>query len=164
MDSVRFATITAVVAALGLAGCGNVGVGPKPKPVFKVSGKITLNGAPVANAMVSFSPKAENQPAATGRTGIDGKYTLTTYDANDGAAAGDYIVLVTKTIVSTTAAPPAHDPNNPNPGASMHSAGGAQAGQGETALPEKYSRVDQSDLTATVKAATNDEINFDLKP
>jgi hypothetical protein len=164
MGSARFGTFAAVVTGLVLAGCGNAGVGPKPKPVFKISGKITLNGAPVANAMVSFSPKAENQPAATGRTGTDGKYTLTTYDPGDGAAAGDYVVLVTKSTVSSTAGPPAHDPSHPVSGEAMHAARGAQAAEAETALPEKYSRADQSDLKATVKAGTNDELNFDLKP
>ena len=152
-----------------LAGCGpGADLNSARQKVFKVNGKITMNGAPVANAMVSFSPKAQ-QPAATGRTAADGAYVLTTYDPGDGAAAGDYVVLVTKELAAAGAATPdaGHDPTGKkfvdrNAG---HAEQSAEGGTASTAgLPEKYGRTGTSDLTATVKADGSNAFSFDLKP
>ena len=155
------------VFSLLLTGCSGSGVGAEARqPTYQVTGKVTLNGAPVPNAMVSFSPKGK-QPVATGRSGADGTYTVTTYDAGDGAVAGDYVVLVTKSAAAPTASAGGHDPNNIPDGEAMHAAqsgaGGASNGAGSL-LPEKYSRPDQSDLFAKVEAKSENVINFELKP
>jgi hypothetical protein len=156
-----------LVIGLSVAGCtgGAVGSGDR-QPVFKVKGKITMAGGAVPNAFVSFSPKGK-QPVATGRTGTDGTYTLTTYDGGDGAAAGDYVVLVTK----VSASPPTttlggHDPKNIPSGASMHAAQNAAAAAGDagSTLPEKYGRREQSDPNTTVKSSNDNVLDFDLKP
>lgn len=168
MLSKRVLHVVAVVCALVSAGCGSAasGAGDKQK-VYKVRGKITMSGAPVASAMVSFSPKGK-QPVATGRTGIDGTYALTTYDANDGAAEGDYVVLVTKAAASKAASATigGHDPDKPFDASAMHNAQGPAESGGDTGslLPEKYSRPDQSDLPAKVEPKSENELNFDLKP
>jgi hypothetical protein len=78
-----------VVVALGLAGtgCGN------PNPV-KIEGLVTLDGTPVANATVMFSPADGGGTPASGMTGSDGVFHLTTYSTGDGALPGQYKVVV----------------------------------------------------------------------
>jgi hypothetical protein len=72
-----------------LTGCG----GPKP---VKVEGIVTLDGQPVENAAVVFQPGEGDRRAATGTTGGDGVFHLTTFSPDDGALPGDYKVLVTR--------------------------------------------------------------------
>jgi len=71
-----------------LTGCGG---GPKPLPV---SGVVTLDGQPVADAGVMFCP-AENGPMASGTTDAKGKFQLKTTNAL-GAMAGQYRVAISK--------------------------------------------------------------------
>ena len=172
MDLLRSSCTAAILVGLFLAGCSGKAVGEKGRvPVYKVSGKITMAGSPVANANVIFSPRA-GQPVALGRTDSAGQYTLTTYDAGDGAAEGDFVVLVNKSAAQTAVAPSiSHDPQKPNANAfdadAAHAARGAGAASAEadSALPARYTRVDESDLRATVKAnGPNDKVDFDLKP
>jgi hypothetical protein len=66
-----------------------------------VSGVITCKGVPVANAMVNFTPlqqedRAQGQPGrvALGMTDKEGRFTLTTYENNDGAIVGRHTVTV----------------------------------------------------------------------
>jgi len=95
--------ISALVAStlLAVAGCGG---GPK---LYPVTGTITMNGEPLADAAVQFLPNSTDGSAlpAEGMTGPDGKYTLLT-GAESGAAAGTYQVAVTKAgDVSSSAFP-----------------------------------------------------------
>lgn len=78
-----------------LAGCGGAEL---PRlPVHPVEGQVQLKGAPLANALVVLHPKKQDPKfpfAARGQTGPDGKFQVTTYDANDGAPVGEYLVTV----------------------------------------------------------------------
>lgn len=165
MDSLKLYISAALVMGLTLTGCsdGASGAATREK-VYKVTGKVTLSGAPVPNAIVTFSPAAK-QPAANGRTDNEGKFTLTTYDPSDGAAAGDYTVLVTKEGGSAgNAMPTGHDPVGAKPvdSAAMHS---AQRAAGPTGLlPTKYSSATSSDLKVTVKSDGTNDFPLDLKP
>lgn len=160
MSALRLSSSAAALAAFVLAGCSGA-EGGNQVDVYEVTGKVTLNGAPVANALVTFSPKA-NQPVATGRTDESGQYTLTTYAAGDGAAAGEYVALVYKDEVDTSAdsGPAAHDPNNPTP---RSHAGPSRRTATKSLVPQKYTSADQSDLKVTVKEGENN-IPLDLKP
>lgn len=87
-----------VALAIGLAGCG----GGTPSLV-KVTGMVTLDGAPVPGAAVMFVPTPDTAKAlggfsatASGETGPDGSFTLKTMD-KDGVAAGVYLVGVVLT-------------------------------------------------------------------
>jgi hypothetical protein len=160
----------AILLAAGFWGCG--GGGGDQVPVYPVSGTITIAGNPVANAVVTFSPEAK-QPVAMGRTDTSGKYTLTTYDANDGAAVGEYKVMVTKAAPSTSGSATAlHDPNNPRAATEFsqqaHAAArkaGAGDGASDALLPEKYSRKGETDLRATVtEDGAKNAFDFDLQP
>lgn len=68
-------------------------------PTHPASGRITVNGVPAEGAVVRLYP-ATPQPGAkyplmpSGRADGEGVYRLTTYEGEDGAPAGDYVVTV----------------------------------------------------------------------
>ena len=152
---------------LVLTGCSN------PDSRYSmVEGTIIYNGAPVEGATVNFQTVSPDGESASGRTDVNGKFTLTSVSAVDGgrgALPGDYQVIVTKREV----APPdpdqaAHDRgeidydelqsrmSRRNP----YGSGGASPPK--HLLPEKYATTATSGLSATVKAGKNDPFNFEL--
>jgi hypothetical protein len=81
-------------AILVLAYCGCSG----RKPVYPVAGRVVdAGGKPVPGATVIFCPIENlfdnaNKPA--GWADDEGNFSLTTYDQEDGAPAGEYVVTV----------------------------------------------------------------------
>ncbi len=71
-----------------------IGCGDSSPPVYKVTGTVTFNDAPLPTGTVLFVPKAGG-PTAQGEIGPDGKYTLTTFRSGDGAVPGMHSVMVT---------------------------------------------------------------------
>jgi hypothetical protein len=157
------AGLLAVCVAMGCSGAeGDAG----RVDVYETTGKITLDGKPLADAVVTFSPKGE-QPVAIGRTDSSGNYSLRTYEPDDGAAAGDFTVLVSKpasggsssmTLEEAHAAATSGESTSP---ARSHAQAAKNAPKSE--VPEKYGVVEQSDLTATVTADGENTFSFDLK-
>jgi hypothetical protein len=91
---VRTLTITGLLAVL--AGCADGG----PR-YADVSGRVTLNGEPLAGVSVDFQPVAAGKdadpgPGSTGKTDRDGRYTLRSQlDAGrSGAVVGKHQVRV----------------------------------------------------------------------
>jgi hypothetical protein len=80
------------VALVTVIGCGE----GNPFGTVKVDGVVTLDGQAVDGATVVFQPATGAGKAATGMTDKDGKFTLTTHAAGDGAMPGSYKVSVTK--------------------------------------------------------------------
>jgi hypothetical protein len=78
---------------LVLAGCGGGG-----GPELPVSGVVTLDGNPVADATVRFYPDEGTDPTSSGyaQTGTDGKFVVTGGNDKKGLVAGKYKVTVTK--------------------------------------------------------------------
>jgi hypothetical protein len=127
---------TFIVAGL-LSGCGGQAAGPKIAPV---SGKVELDGQPLADALVEFNP--ESGRPAFGRTDADGRYSLVYSQSADGAAVGTYKVKITTGQEGNYAAGEMISPAVPEK------------------LPEKYH--EKSELTAEVKPGKN-VIDFSLK-
>jgi hypothetical protein len=73
-----------------IAGCGSNG----PETV-KVRGIVSLDGKPVEDATVGFTPKDGGRPAM-GTTDASGQFTLTTFTPGDGAVVGTHTVTVSK--------------------------------------------------------------------
>lgn len=92
--------LAALVACLVcLTGCGGSG-----HNTVSVSGTLTWSdGTPITGATIMFMPKDEKVGRqATGLSGSDGKFQLTTFNQNDGAVPADYHVVVTKPTKAAT--------------------------------------------------------------
>jgi hypothetical protein len=82
-----------LIAGFGLfclfgAGCG--------KSLHRVEGTVTLDGAPVDGAMVTFNPTFEGGQSASGRTDSSGKFKLINPTSDKGIMKGQYKVTITK--------------------------------------------------------------------
>ena len=92
----RYLPLVVCLASLVSMGCGN-----RSYDVAPVSGRITLDGKPLANAQVIFQPiagagkNAEPGPGSYGKTDADGRYTLETVEpAEPGAVVGRHRVTI----------------------------------------------------------------------
>ena len=67
-----------------------------------VSGKVTIGGQPAADVLVTFTPSDSSMEAASGRTGADGTYTLTSgIQGKPGAMTGSYTVTLVQQAASS---------------------------------------------------------------
>ena len=127
-------TILAALALVLSAGCGDV-----PDNLGRVSGKVTLDGQPLANATVVFSPKtAASQSIAV--TDANGEYSLLYAAKIRGAEPGEHRVAVSTFTEG--------DPDGDPPVAKV-----------AERVPYKYNL--RSELSATVSRGKN-TVNLDL--
>lgn len=131
MTKLRYA-LPALALLLAVSGCGG-----DPYGLSQVTGVVTMDGAPLPSAAVSFRP-ASGRPAQ-GITDQDGRYELIYIRDIRGAEQGAYTVSIT----TYREASPDPVAGKPKP---------------ET-IPARYNK--QSTLTAEVESGAN-EINFDL--
>jgi hypothetical protein len=90
--------LTAATAILMSA----VGCGPDRIATYPVSGKVVFeDGQPVSFGVVEFRVNG-SIPVARGQIGADGQFTLGTFAAADGAAAGQHQVLVVQHAIIET--------------------------------------------------------------
>ncbi len=82
------------VLALTFTGCGRSN--PNRVAVHPVQGAIQFRGQPMEGAFVSLHPKSATDGVPTPRATVakDGSFTVTTYDGDDGAPEGEYVVTV----------------------------------------------------------------------
>lgn len=133
-----------VAWAVTLPGCGpDTSHLPATVPA---SGVVTLDGAPVADAAVTFIADTGNHHA-TGNTNSAGKFALRAFPEKDGAVVGSYKVEINKTVVSSQDA-----------GTDGEASVTVQHG-----LPAKYATAATSGLTSTVPEGGSSSLNFDLK-
>jgi hypothetical protein len=158
--------VLAAVLLLSGTGCGS----GKPK-IYKVTGKVTLDGQPLAGAFLQFMPAdpATGLEMATGTSGGDGVYNLTTYNTNDGAMEGDYKVLVTRKVKSADT-PAGNGAMDPKAMQNMFEKRTKESFQGknkppaknETEIHKDYSNFDSTPLKARVTSGAN-AFDFPLK-
>src|SRR5690606_587041 len=102
----RRTALTAIGALLvSLAGCDGGEFSTAP-----VSGKVVMNGQPVTEGNITFSPIAEGNSElsgkpASGDIGSDGTFTLSTYGENDGAVVGKHRVIFSPPLEPPPATP-----------------------------------------------------------
>jgi hypothetical protein len=110
------------------------------KATQPVRGKAFFEGAPIPGAQVTFHLIAADKkvPTRTGDAFVepDGSFVPSSYTANDGLPAGDYVVTV-------VLRQPFFD---------------AQGKPGPNLLPDRYSKTDTSDLRAKIKDGANDVV------
>lgn len=124
--------LLALGAICVVSGCGSSNLGT-------VSGTVTLDGQPLADALVSFYP--EDGRPSTGTTDSSGNYTLSFTPTEDGALIGNHIVRITVAQVE----------GEQEPGAPKT----------KETIPEKYNA--KSELKFEVKSGSNTDANFDLQ-
>ena len=136
-----------VIALAGTTcGCAPEPAGPE---TFPASGIVTLEGAPVADAELTFYPVSKDNGTGGGhaRTGEDGAYEVSIYvdggrATKPGLPAGKYSVVISK--LETAAGPPSlyKPPRN--------------------VLPAKYGAANSSKLKATVESKDENRNDFRL--
>lgn len=158
MRSKLFQSLLLLLLAVA-AGCS--GSSDRPK-LARASGIVTLDGEPVEGAIVNFLPVAGGR-LATGTTDATGRYTLTTFDKDDGAAVGEHYVGVVKMggegmqQVAQAEVPAGEEGLLPD-----LSAPGVKQPEIEYLVPEKYGNPKESQLKATVPAGGADDLNISL--
>ncbi len=135
-------SLVMTLGILSLTACGCGGSGGNPNLV-KVSGKVSINGTAISQGMISFtSAKGDGYSSPIGN---GGQYSLGNTETEIGALPGEYKVMVVA-----------------NDGIAKMGENG-KVELPKSLVPEKYSNLKSTDLTASVKAGQSNEINFDLK-
>ena len=86
----RFRSPLLLTVAFLIMGCGG---GDDREPVYPVHGQVLYQGRPAEGALVAFHPIDGPDAGALkphGRVEADGSFRLGTYEADDGAPAGEY--------------------------------------------------------------------------
>lgn len=158
----RKSLYSTMFCALVSAGCGSAETLPKDAvKTVPVSGLVTLDGKPVTDATVTFQAPAVGAdgkpvPSAVGKTDSSGRYQLTTYRPNDGAAPATYLVSILKVETPKIETPTGGEYVPPEAKKDVKPV------KPTFLVPEKYSVPGTSGLSGTVKDGKND-IPFELK-
>jgi len=132
-----------------LAGCGSSG--PPPPKLVPVRGTVSLDGQPLANAIVTFIPEGKTPGAGgSGKTDAQGEYQLTYSRGGPGAPAGEYRVTISKRLMPGGKEVPDDDKTPP------------MLSQAKEMLAPKYSDRTRATLTATVPE-NGGPVDFALK-
>lgn len=123
-----------VIALLSFSAlsCGN---GKDRKSVYPARGQVFFQGKPATGALVLFheiNGPASQEVRPHGQVDQNGDFVLTTYETNDGAPAGDYVVTI--------------DWRQLIPG---------RGGTGPSLLPPEYGVSGRSPFRATIRAESN---------
>src|SRR5262249_39814113 len=126
-----------------------IGCSQEPYRVAPVSGRVTLNNKPLANAHVHFAPMGARDrdpgPTSQGKTDENGYFTLRVdYPTQPGAVVGRCRVYITRPDTDLSGKPQAD-------------AGGKKA---KELLPARYNQ--ETTLTFEVPPGGTDQANFDL--
>jgi hypothetical protein len=147
----------AIFACLGclilLSGCGGK---TKLPGLVPASGKLTLDGTPLANAVISFQPKGEGR-SATATTNAAGEFQATTLNPNDGIFPGDYVITVSKSeIVGKTYSDAEIEDI-------IQKTGEGPRIETKQVVPDKYLSAETSGLSASIPSGGNNSISLELK-
>ena len=120
-----------------------IGCTARRPPCVSVRGVVTYHGRPLEGAGIRFVPKGSR--SAAGVTDVQGRFTLLSFVAGDGAVLGEHVVCVSKWIP---------DSNDKQTDVAMK--------RHISVLPERYGTPEQSPLRAIVTAKGPNEFVFDL--
>lgn len=154
-----------------LAGCGGgeADLGYR-LPVHPTSGKLTWKGGPVKGALVRFHPVDPQsvrppageplaEPSLTTETDADGRFIMSSYLADDGVPAGDYVVTVAPSALE--AIKPTDDTVAP-----AETAEDVAPARARKSVAPSFSKIYRdaatSPLKANVKEGADNKFRFDL--
>jgi hypothetical protein len=137
-----------VPLALLLGGCGS------PCKLAPVSGKVTMDGKPLPDVIVTFAPMGTKKnmspgPTAAALTDADGWYALELDNGEPGAVVGRCRVYINTPLAERSNG--GEEPDSPGPFRRM----------ARERIPAKYSR--HTELIFDVPAGGTDQANFDLR-
>lgn len=144
-------------------GCTGGSKGP-PIPVYKgdtvpVSGTVTMDGEPLADALVTFVFDGQAPPNFTGsggRTDSMGKFVVRS-GGKEGTPPGRYKVVISR-LATPDGSPFREDPEQ---GLDLEQA--RLSGMVKESVPPKYSDPEKTVLSVEITANQKDPVNFDLK-
>ena len=120
----------------------------------KVTGSVTLDGKPLADAQVYFSPKEDlKQQGGVGLTGPDGKFeVMPDPRTKEMLKPGKYVALISKKVLRDGTLPQGEELGQAEAAGKLHSA-----------VPEKYGDPQQSPFTVDIQPGGNALPPFELK-
>lgn len=143
-----------------LAGCGGADTEGRV-PVYPVSGTLTMFGKPVDGATVAFAPQ-EGQPTAVGKTDKDGNFQLTTYDYQDGAAAGRFNAVISLIVAKND--PKLGDGDDHEAQEEANSTHDAEGEGGDVEMvPELYTNATDTPFQFEVKTTGENEFTLAIE-
>lgn len=131
-------------------GCGSSEKGPELVPY---SGIVSLDGQPLSDAVITFHPQESGQNGAFGQTNESGEFTLTS-GKRPGIIPGSYKVTISRIV--------AKDGATVNPEEGMDIEQLMMSGQASESIPEKYSNLQQTQLTAEITESPDTPPSFEL--
>ena len=137
----RIARPASFALALLCASCGPKG----RQPVYPVQGEVRVDGRAPAHALIGFHAVGDAGPDAVHPVGVvddQGRFTLTTYKAGDGAPPGEYRVTVAWFLATGR-------PGDDGPPLNY--------------LPERFGRAETTPLHAVVEKGLNKLPVFNLQ-
>jgi hypothetical protein len=146
--------IATILLVCGVVGCGG-DTDKRDKVVVK--GSITVDGKAMGGVTLAFYSPGEKVAVGTVTTQDDGSYEVM-FKAHAGE--GNYKVTATKTQAKPGAK--SFEKGEGIDDFQMNMAAGSGGGPVHL-LPEKYSNVDKTDLTAVLQKGQNDGKNFAIK-
>jgi len=146
---IRFVTLLIVTLVCGCSGSNSDEWSENRPETYPVQGTVTLDGEPLTGATVIFRSE-DSEVAASGISDDEGQFQLKTFTENDGAVAGNHLVIVTK-----------YDPKTLPENVDLDEVDTMP--EPELLTPKKYSQFETSGLTVTVEASQENQINLELK-
>jgi len=148
-----FAYGAMLFSTIGLLGCSGQNQRPKVVPV---AGSVKLNGVVVPDAAVTFMAVGSSPRNPLGTTDAAGNFKLTSYDTDDGAVPGDYIVIIVPGLAADGKKPEERTPQD------MINLGPGGTFEDQASIPAKYGDKKTSGLKRSVVDGDINEFNFDL--
>ncbi|MBR2003646.1 MAG: carboxypeptidase regulatory-like domain-containing protein [Thermoguttaceae bacterium] len=153
--------IAFAACAMLVSGCGG------NNGLYKATGVVTVDGAPIEGATVVFVPATSGGASGSAITDAKGAYSIISGSVGEGIAPGQYKVTISKREEVVDEDQAAFDAGEidydelQKRKAKKGLSGGAPVG--ESLVPEQYSSAATTDLTATVTESSKDNVfNFDL--
>ena len=134
------------------------------KGLVPAQGVVTLNGEPVADAMIMFTPVKIGTQATTAATTTDAKgaFKMSTVDPGDGVFPGEYRVTVVKDEFQGGLTLEQARINSQNPDEARKN-GPIEEATVIHHLPAKYGDINTTDLTVTIPEAGLKNIALSLE-